>query len=77
MTDEPTAIGGRVTANVNPTTPRQTAGFRSAITARPEARLDGNSAVGRRVRDLFRGAMERLDNPADVVVQADVLAWLS
>jgi hypothetical protein len=74
LTGEPTSNGGEVKANVTPTTPRQTAGYRSAVTARPEARLDGNSAVGRRVRDLYRGLMERLNNPADITIQSDILA---
>ena len=75
MTNDPTPNDGQVAANVTPTTPRQTAGYRSAVTARPEARLNGNSPAGRRIRDLFQAAMRRLDGPVDVVVQADVLAW--
>jgi hypothetical protein len=74
MTTEPTSIEGEATANVTPTTPRQTSGFRSAVTARPEARLNGNSPAGRRIRDLYRGLMARLSEPADVTVQAAVLA---
>ena len=49
--------------------------WRSAITSAPATRLDGRSAVGRRVRDLYRALMVRLNEPADIVVQADVLAW--
>jgi len=56
------------------TTPQPTAGYRSAITARPAARLDGNSAIGRRVRDLYRALMVRLGDPVDIVVQADIMA---
>jgi hypothetical protein len=74
MTTEPTSIDGEVTANKPSTTPQQTSGFRSAVTARPEARLNGNSPAGRRVRDLYRGLMKRLSQPADVTVQAAVLA---
>jgi hypothetical protein len=74
MTSEPTSIDGEVTANEPSTTPQQTSGFRSAVTARPEARLNGNSPAGRRVRDLYRGLMKRLNQPADVTVQAAVLA---
>jgi hypothetical protein len=74
MTDDPTPIGGELTANVAPTSPRQTPGYRSAVTARPEARLNGNSPAGRRVRDLYRGLMQRLDSPADITMQAAVLA---
>jgi hypothetical protein len=55
--------------------PRSTPDHRSAITSAPAARLDGRSAVGRRVRDLFRGLMTRMDNPTDVIVVADILAW--
>ena len=54
-------------------TPKRTAGHRSAITSRPEARLNGNSHVGRRTRDLFQAIMQRLDNPTDILTQADVL----
>jgi hypothetical protein len=48
--------------------------YRSAVTRSPAGRIDGRSAAGKRVRDLFRGLMERLDNPADIVMQADILA---
>jgi hypothetical protein len=75
MTTDPTTNDGEAAADVSPTTPRPTSGFRSAITARPEARLDGNSSVGRRVRDLHRALMARLGDPTDVIVVADVLAW--
>lgn len=47
---------------------------RSAITSAPAARLDGRSAVGRRVKDLFRALMVRLNDPTDVVAQADIMA---
>ena len=74
MTTEPSSIEGEATANVAPTTPRQTPGFRSAVTARPERRLNGNSPAGRRVRDLYAGLMQRLDSPTDITKQAAVLA---
>jgi hypothetical protein len=74
MTPDRTPIDGQTKANVTLVTPRQTAGFRSAVTARPEARLNGNSAAGRRTRDLFKAIMERLGNPVCVLMQADVLA---
>lgn len=74
MTTEPASIEGEATPNVTPTIPRQTPGFRSAVTARPEARLNGNSPAGRRVRDLYRGLMQRLENPTDITIQAAVLA---
>jgi hypothetical protein len=75
MPENDPVTDGQPMANDIPTTPKPMAGYRSAITARPEARLDGNSAVGRRIRDLFKGLMERLGNPTDVIVVADVLAW--
>lgn len=73
MTTEPSSIEGEATANVTPTTLRQTSGFRSAVTARPERRLNGNSPAGRRVRDLFQALMTRLGTPTDLIV-ADCLA---
>jgi hypothetical protein len=47
---------------------------RSAVTNAPAGRLDGRSAIGRRVKDLFAALMARLGEPVDVVAQADVLA---
>jgi hypothetical protein len=75
MTDTPTPIDGRRMAKDTSTRPRQTSSYRSAVTARPEARLNGNGAVGRRVRDLYQALMVRLNEPTDVVIQADILAW--
>ena len=46
----------------------------SAITNAPATRLNGRTAVGRRVRDLFKALAERLGSPADIVTQADILA---
>jgi hypothetical protein len=57
-----------------PTTSRPATAYRSSVTTRPDARLDGNSAVGRRVRDLFRAVMTRLGNPTDPMIVADCLA---
>jgi hypothetical protein len=74
MTTEPSSIESKATANVTLTTTRQTPGFRSAVTARPERRLNGNSPAGRRVRDLYAGLLQRLNNPADITIQAAVLA---
>jgi hypothetical protein len=74
MTSEPTPNDGELAANVSPATPRQTSGFRSAVTARPERRLNGNSPAGRRVRDLYAGLMQRLEAPTDITIQAAVLA---
>jgi hypothetical protein len=75
MTDQPTVNDGEPRPNDTPTTPRQSAPFRSSVTARPDARLNGNSPAGRRVRDLYRALMTRLNDPADIVVQADIMAW--
>lgn len=75
MTDEATPNGGEPELNEPQTTARQSAPFRSSVTARPDARLNGNSPAGRRVRDLYRALMSRLNEPADIVVQADVMAW--
>jgi hypothetical protein len=36
--------------------------------------LDGRSAIGRRVADLFKALMTRLSNPSDIVIQADIMA---
>jgi hypothetical protein len=74
MPENDTPTDGKGMPNVPARNPKRTSGYRSAITARPEARLDGNSPVGRRVRDLFRALMERLGNPTDVIIVADVLA---
>jgi hypothetical protein len=74
MPEIDTSTDGKGMPNVPAKNPKRTPGYRSAITARPEARLDGNSPVGRRVRDLFRALMERLGNPTDVIIVADVLA---
>jgi hypothetical protein len=44
------------------------------MTNRPlHRRANGNSAIGRRVRDLYRAFMARLDNPTDLISQASVL----
>jgi hypothetical protein len=48
--------------------------YRSSTTRSPTGRLDGRSAAGKRVRDLFNGLMERLGHPPDIVMQADILA---
>jgi hypothetical protein len=55
-------------------TGRSTPDYRSAITSSPAARLDGRSAIGRRVADLFKALMTRLGNPVDIVIQADITA---
>jgi hypothetical protein len=63
------------TPNGTATTRQRTASHRSAITSRPDARLNGNSPVGRRTRDLYRALSTRLGDPADIVTQANILAW--
>lgn len=68
------AIDGRLLPDRSPIAARSTIDFRSAITSAPAARLDGRSAIGRRVADLFRALMTRLGDPTDIVVQADVMA---
>jgi hypothetical protein len=52
------------------------ANYRSIITRRPASRLNGRSAAGKRVKDLFKAIMTRLGDPYDdVIVVADALAW--
>jgi hypothetical protein len=46
---------------------------RSRITNDPLRRGNGRTTGGRRLRDLFRGLMQCVGDPDDVVVQADVL----
>lgn len=47
---------------------------RAAVTNNPLRRASGNTAAGRRVRDLYRAYLEAMGNPADAVAQADALA---
>jgi hypothetical protein len=48
---------------------------RSQITNNPlRARTDRNTARGRRVADLYTALMEALGNPANTLVQANVIA---
>jgi hypothetical protein len=72
--DQPRITAGS-TADRSKITGRSPAGFKSAITRSPAGRLDGRSPTGKRVRDLFQAVMARLNQPADVIVQADALAW--
>ena len=46
---------------------------RSRTTNKPLTRANGNTAAGRRVRDLYRGFMRGIGNPADVIAQAHAL----
>jgi hypothetical protein len=75
MTDENSpsdraAVASRSTAISGRSTPD----YRSSITSAPAGRLDGRSAIGRRVSDLFKALMTRLGSPSDIVVQADIMA---
>lgn len=45
----------------------------SATTNKPLRRANGNTANGRRVRDLYRAFLERMGDPAYTIVQANVL----
>jgi hypothetical protein len=36
-------------------------------------RVNGNSAAGRRIRDIYRALMRELDNPTDTLIAAKVL----
>jgi hypothetical protein len=53
---------------------RSTSNYLSIISRRPEARLNGRSAAGKRIRDLFRALMTRLNQPTDPLIVADCLA---
>lgn len=55
-------------------TGRSRSDYRSSVTRSPATRIDGRSAAGKRIRDLFRALMVRLNEPADIMVQADILA---
>jgi hypothetical protein len=47
---------------------------KSRTTNNPLRRANGNTAQGRRTRDLFRSYLSQLGNPADAATQAGVLA---
>jgi hypothetical protein len=49
--------------------PRQ----RSAVTNGPMRRVNGNTAAGRRCRDLYRAFLQHMTNPADTIAQANAL----
>jgi hypothetical protein len=54
----------------NSTAPR----WRSRMTKKPVAvRANQNTRRGRRLADLYRALMDRIGNPIDVMMQADVL----
>jgi hypothetical protein len=68
--DQP-PIKGQPRSDEASITPRS----RAAISNRPEARLDGRSAAGKRVRDLYAALLKRLGDPVgDIVLQGAVLA---
>jgi hypothetical protein len=69
--DQP-PIKGQPRSDQASITPRS----RAAISNRPEARLDGRSAAGKRVRDLYHALLKRLGDPVDndLVLQGAVLA---
>jgi len=67
--DQPGIPGGSTEING-----RSTSNYKSSVTRSPATRIDGRSAAGKRVRDLFKGLMERLDSPDDIVIQSDILA---
>jgi hypothetical protein len=74
MTPDRPVDDSPIAPSVTQSSPKRMPNGRAAITNRPQARIDGNSPAGRRIRDLYRALMKRPDNPADIVVQADVLA---
>jgi hypothetical protein len=63
-----------ISLDEEPITDQSQGNYRSAVTRAPASRVNGRTAVGRRVRDLFGALMARLGQPSDVIVQADVLA---
>ena len=74
MMPNPAGNDSPTVASVPQTAPRRTSNGRAATTNRPQARIDGNSATGRRIRDLYAALMARLGDPEDIVVQSDILA---
>ncbi len=49
--------------------------WRSRTSSNPMgARANGNSKQGRRIRDLYRGMLERIDAAPDLLVKAEILA---
>jgi hypothetical protein len=74
LTPDRTPIDGTSMPDRTPIDGRSPDGFRSAVTRSPAGRLDGRSPTGRRIRDLYAALLVRLNQPADIVVQSDVLA---
>jgi hypothetical protein len=55
---------------------RSPSDYSSIITRSPASRLNGRSAAGKRVKDLFKAVMTRLGDPYDdVIVVSNALAW--
>ena len=74
MTDRMPLPNRKPTAAVPLGRRRPATAHRSAATNDPLiGRANGNTARGRRLRDLYRGLIARLGNDPDVVVQADAL----
>jgi hypothetical protein len=46
---------------------------RSATTNGPMRRTSGNTAAGRRVRDLYGAFLQHMTNPTDLIAQANAL----
>jgi hypothetical protein len=74
LTSDQAGINGGSPADRSKITGRSPAGFRSAVTRSPAGRLDGRSSTGKRVRDLYDALLVRLKQPADIMVQADIMA---
>lgn len=55
-------------------TGRSASNYKSSVTRSPSTRIDGRSSVGKRIRDLYGQLMQRLNQPADIMVQADIMA---
>jgi hypothetical protein len=70
MPGDTPGIGGRSASNSG----RSRSDYKSSVTRSPAGLLDGRSATGKRVRDLFRALMTRWGDPDDVVPQADIMA---
>jgi hypothetical protein len=63
-----------ITTGSAPMTGRSGSNYKSSVTRSPSTRIDGRSAAGRRIRDLYGQLMQRLNQPADIMVQADIMA---
>ena len=69
MTDDHTAAGTQRAGNA------AAKPWRSRTSSNPMgARANGNSKQGRRIRDLYRGMLERIGGAPDLLVKAEILA---